>query len=303
MARILLVLIVIALAAAGVYYNEEIIAFSRFYQVNQETRELIALEQFDEAIALYEQARSDNPDNDAIALALARLYRHQGRFNEAESIYKDLLAKEPDHLNAALGYANMLRFVGFKVDPARMPEAVMPLQQVFLEHKHNPRLLSALGNVYKTAAESPAETRAPIKEWLYQWAVYYYRLSLAFNPEQFQEWFNLGVIYQEGGNYEKAATHYCNALILAPESYEASYNLGLALIDLGYPDAAVRQLDHSVNILIDQGRVPKAQELKLQAERAKHSIETGSMERTSFQSRSPAGFLDPACLAEQAVSH
>lgn len=255
-------------------------------------------------MTLYEEAARDNPDDAAIAVALAKIYHRQATYyapegyldyappassglktarktvetlrHDAQTLFLRAIHLKPDVIDYQLAYGRFLQD-----DPIRRPEAIPLYRALLAKNPRNADILAALGDLYKAAGDNRDEDRPEVKNWLYDWATYYYRLSLKFKPAQFQPRFSLGVIYQVRQTFStaerdqwrrKAAREYCNALKLTPDSSETRYNLGLILVDMRAMDAGFRQLARAVNILTDKNRIPEAQQVAQQVQFVKNSV-------------------------------
>ncbi len=297
--NLLMLVIVIGGIAAVIIFHEPISEFSDGILQGQEGEKALARGDWNGAMAIFEDNWQKNSGNMKTALKLAKIYHRQSQYYanegfveyagrdsrrkrknvqlleaEAEKLFKTVVEKDPGNLEGRMAYARFLQ------DHGRFGAAADQLQEAFKNHKTEPKLLTALGNLYKAAAENPLETRSAIQGWLYDWAIYYYRLALKTDPALFQPRFNLGVIYHlhTSGTKPpqeriiKAVREYCNALMISPKSYETHYNLGLALVDMNAIEAGFRQLSNSVNILADQSRVLEAQHLAQQIQTVRNSI-------------------------------
>lgn len=287
--RALSFLLFLIIGVIVVFNFKTILSFGRANEIERSAKKAIEAHNWEKGIQLYENGYQQFPHNNNIALRLAWLYRQNRQDPQAEQMYRDILKREPDHQDALLGLANLL-----KNDPKRINEAITLLRKALKSHPKDARLLSAIGDTYRTAAENPEEKRKNIKKWLYDQARYYYQHSLKLDNRQFRTRFNLGLTYQNAGNDKEAAQAYCQAVILHPDSYESRYNLGLVLSNLDFQGEAYRQMDRSIKILSERNEMALAQDLALDVQGVKNRI-FNSNRRTLGEQEAPS-FLDKACL-------
>lgn len=302
--RLVLLALVLALVGGLIFYQADIVRAAQTFWATREAQRALARQDWNTAMALYEDAWRDNPDDADIAVALAKIYHRQASYHapegfldytpaksagvqaarktvetlrhDAQTLFLRAMALKPEATAYQLAYGRFLQD-----DPVRRPEAIPLYRALLAKDPRNASILAALGDLYKAAGDNPAEDRPAMKAWLYDWATYYYRLSLKRDPAQFQPRFSLGVIYQLRQTFSaaereqwhrKAAREYCNALKLAPDSSETRYNLGLILVNLHAVDAGFRQLSRAVNILTDKNRIPEAQQIAQQVQAVRNSV-------------------------------
>jgi len=287
-------LLLLAIVAVLGLNFKRILAFGQAHEIKQSAQKAVDAGNWEKAIQLYEAGRKQYPDNAAIAMRLAWLYRRNNQPKQSEATYRAILKREPENADARLGLAMLL-----EDSPGRINEAVIELRKALKTQPNSPRLLAQIGNLYKSAAENPAEKRDETKKWLYGQACYYYRAALKFNPRQFQTQFSLGVVEQNLKNLQPAAKAYCQSIILKPDSYEAHYNLGLVLSDLDYLEEAYRQMDRAIKILTEKGEIDTAQGLALRVQMVKNKVFNSG--RQGLSSHQDPPFLEKACLTPAVV--
>jgi len=278
-------------AVVGLNFKQ-ILAFGQAHEIRQSAQKAVEAQNWEKAIQLYEAGLKRYPENIDIKLRLAWLYRKNQQPEKSESSYRAILKREPDNKAAMLGLASLL-----EASPARINEAIVQLRKALKAHPHDARLLNQVGNLYKSAAENPEESRPGTKKWLYEQSRYYYKMSLKQNPRQFQTQFNLGVANQNLEDLQPSAQAYCQAIILNPNSYEAHYNLGLVLSSLDYLDEAYRQMNRSVKILTEKDDIETAQKLALKVQTIKNRVFNSN--KQGLSSRQNPEFLDKACLSPE----
>ncbi|MGE0201174.1 MAG: tetratricopeptide repeat protein [Candidatus Melainabacteria bacterium] len=254
MVRIIAIIVLVSLAGLGFVFHEEIKDFSDSWSLAREATE--GGDTLEQRLMVYEKGHQQHPGNLNIALKLAELYTRAEKHEKANVLYLHLLTDHADDMRVLVGYANLL-----KTDPRHLNKAIVYLKRAFKENPANPMLLYTLGSIYQSAAENPDETREPVKQWLYDWAVYYYRQAVRHDISLFDGWFGLGVVHQGLHHYNKAANRYCNALLLKPRNYEAHYNLGLVLVQLNRMEEAYPHFEEAIRLLSDSNRMLEAQSL------------------------------------------
>jgi tetratricopeptide (TPR) repeat protein len=285
-------LFVLMIVAVVAFNFKRILSLGQANEIRQKAGPAIEGKDWDKAISIYQAGTKQYPDNAFVSLRLAWLYQQVDKPDQAEHVYRAVLQREPDNEDASMMLARLL-----EATPKRINEAVVILRGALKAHPREPRLLSEIGNLYKTAAENPEEQREGTKKWLYEQARYYYQASLKENPRQFKTQFNLGVVYQDLDQLQPAADAYCQAIILVPDRYEPHYNLGVVLTGLDYFDEAYRQLDQSVRILLAKGQTGDAQSLALKVQIVKNGVFNSGKQGLGRQSIPP--FLkDKACLVK-----
>lgn len=277
-------------AVLGINFKS-ILALGQERVVSNQADSAIAIKNWEKAIGLYEHAHREHPSNVLISLRLARLELMDQKPAEAEAIYRDILKNDPGQLEASMGLAALL-----DADPNRINQGVLVLRTALRNHPNHARLIAEIGNLYKTAAENPQETRKENRRWLYDLALYYYRASLKLNPRQFQTQFNVGVSSQAINQLQPAAQGYCQAIVLNPKSYEAHYNLGLVLSELNFQQEAYRQMDSAVKLLGESGDMDSAQALAINVQNVKNKVfNSGSQ---GLSSNVDPAFLDKQCIVQ-----
>lgn len=287
-------LLFLAIVAVLGFNFKRILTFGQAHEIKQSAQKAVDAENWEKAIQLYLAGQKQYPDNAAISQRLAWLYRKSNQPKLAESTYKAILKREPDNQDARVGLALLL-----EDEPGRINEAIIELRKAVKAHPNDARLLSQVGNLYKDAAENPAETRDETIKWLYGQACYYYQAALKINPRQFSTQFSLGVVEQKLNNLETSAKAYCQAVVLKPDSYEAHYNLGLVLSDLDYLQEAYRQMDRAIKILSEKGEIDTAQGLALKVQTVKNKVFNSG--RQGLSSHQDPPFLEKACLTPAVV--
>jgi tetratricopeptide (TPR) repeat protein len=283
-------LCLLGLLAVFLMNYKSLLALGDEHITSRKAEGAISVKNWEKAIDLYEQAYRTHPSNVAIMLRLAWLKTMAKQPEEAAALYREILRKSPGQPQASIQLARQL-----ESDPKHINDAVLILRKALKVNPNDARLLQEAGNIYKTAAENPQETRKDTKKGLYTLALYYYQVSLRFDPQQFSTYFNLGVVNQQMDQDQPAAKAYCQAIILNPHSYEARYNLGMVLSQLNFQEEAYRQLNMSVQTL-GENDMQSAQALALKVQTIKNQVYQSSGQ--GLQALTHPDFLEKGCLLE-----
>jgi Tfp pilus assembly protein PilF len=283
----------LGLVALLVVFNKEISAFSDVTLLKQEGQRAMTVENWQQAIEVYERGVAVYPERVDLSLTLANLYQREGEPAKAEALYKKLVQLAPENLDVTLGYARLLM-----QDRARINDAVNLCRQALKSNETDPGLLSTLGDIFKQAADDPREKRRKVKHWLYDWAIYYYRMALKQDDTLYQTRFNLGYVYQRNAQLDKAAMEYCHSMLMMPNRYELHYNLGIVLVELHMLEEGYRHLSRSLELLREQDRLKDARVLAEQIQAFKNTV-YHSNDHAGLSSPVSPDFLDSRCFLKQ----
>jgi tetratricopeptide (TPR) repeat protein len=290
MNRLLGVILLGIIVAVIVLNYRPLLLFSQNHELESASKRAVQVENWEKAVQVYEDGVKRYPDNAEAGIRLGWYYYKNHQADKAEIAYRQVLRKDSENLNARMGLANLL-----KNERKRINEAVDQFRMALKKHPDDAVLLTQIGNLYVTAAESPDEKREGIQKQLYGNAAYYYEQSGKVNPYQFQTQFNLGVAYQHLENLQPAAKAYCAALKMNPNSYEARYNLGLVLTNLNFLAEGYRQMGQAVDLLSTQGSMQDAMKMAQLVQRVKNSVYNDPDKKGLGQEPKP-DFIDAACL-------
>jgi len=321
MKNMVVIVVVILLGAAGYYFKDELQIKLDEFTTHKQGQDALHRNDWTEALVVYEAAHDKYPNNAGFSFELAKiLHRELRKYGskggivytrqdltppvkkqlstdelqqQAEALYRQSILIDNNNLDARIGLGELL-----KETPNRYMEAVGIYREALVTFPNNPKLLKALGDLYKLAGdkrdpEDFSRKNVSLRNWLYNWAIYYYRLSLKADPSQYVPYFNLGVLYHlleeadtttRQNNLRDASRAYCNAKLIDSTKFELYYNLGLVLIDLGVVEEGFRQLSQAVDRLVAQDRVLDAQQLATQIQAIRNMVQT----------RDAAQFLTPA---------
>lgn len=80
-------------------------------------------------------------------------------------------------------------------------------------------------------------------------AIESYEKSIEIFPDSYDAQYNLGIIYHQIGDYDRAGLCYCKAISLAPMNYEAHYNMAVLLKKLKHYREAYEEIDKAVTLI------------------------------------------------------
>lgn len=152
-----------------------------------------------------------DPDNNEARLKLAELYFHLRMYEESDAILKTAVEKEPHNPKAHLIRAFSLKERGDTTGYLRL------LQLTIDQDPKEIKAFLELGYYYQQRLD-------PI-------AINYYNNALLVDPNNIEINYNLGRLYIDLGDYEKAADHYKIILQINPQHKFALNNLGFIMME------------------------------------------------------------------------
>ena len=174
----------------------------------------------DAAVARYEQALALKPDVPEVLSNLGLALKDLGKRSEAIARYRQALALRPNYPEALSNLGNAL------ADQGRAEEAIACFRQALMLRPNYPEALSNLGIVLRNSGK--------IDE-----AITCYEQALALKPSLPDTLSNLGDALQQRGRLDEAIARYEQALALRPDFPGALSNLANGLKDRGKADEAI----------------------------------------------------------------
>ncbi|XP_054655852.1 protein O-mannosyl-transferase TMTC1 [Dunckerocampus dactyliophorus] len=165
---------------------------------------------YDEALQVYREAVSLQPENTDIWLALAQVLAMAGHTKEAEKMTRNIISREDRCIECYRLLSSMYSKHGNHTEAL---EALnMALQQ-------NPSDLTVRAELYFSKGNQLREMNQ------LDLAFESYQLAVELKPDQSQAWMNMGGIQHIKGDYAAARMYYQRALSLNPDSKLLKENL------------------------------------------------------------------------------
>jgi len=156
-----------------------------------------------EAIARFETALAEKPDDSRALFALGNTARALGMAEAAEQFFRQVLALEPARLEALVNLANLLRARGqFGAAISLLEPALAP---------DSPELHLTLGSALRESGDADGAMDA-------------YRAALAIRPDFVPALVNLADMLCDGGAPGEARSLYDRAIALEPKNAQARLN-------------------------------------------------------------------------------
>ncbi|MEG4114041.1 MULTISPECIES: tetratricopeptide repeat protein [unclassified Microcoleus] len=174
----------------------------------------------EEAIALYEQIISLDPNCVQARINFGFLKQEKGELEAAIPHYREALAIDPNIPQTAYNLAKIFEEQG------QAEEAIAHYEQALVAQ---PDFVPALINLAVALQEKGELVRA----------IDLYRRALEINPHSWEAYNNLATVLQEQGNLEEALEYYHKALELLPDFVEAINNLGRTFLEKGAVEDAI----------------------------------------------------------------
>ncbi|HKU64029.1 MAG TPA: tetratricopeptide repeat protein [Rhizomicrobium sp.] len=158
-----------------------------------------------EAIAQFEAALAQSPDDTKVLFALGNTANQLGLAGPAEQFFRRVLALEPTRLEAIVNLANLLRAAG-------QPDAAIALLDPALAREpQSPELLLTLGSCWREKGD-------------FQAAASHYQSALAAHPNYAPALANLADMRADAGDRAGARTLYDSAIKADPGNPQARLN-------------------------------------------------------------------------------
>lgn len=145
--------------------------------------------QYEVAIELYKQVSAAEPENNYALFSLATIYQKIGQLNQAKATYYKLLQNNPENKEEVI--SNILSTLA-EESPR---DALYLLKRLSTSHPQSPYIL-----VQTAFAFSNIKSYDKASEML--------RRAIDLDPERLDYKYNLAIIYDKAGNYEKALATY-----------------------------------------------------------------------------------------------
>lgn len=149
--------------------------------------------QYEVAIALYKQVLAVNKHDDYTKFALAATYQRLGQFKQAKALYYELLKAGAKNRSEIIN--NLLSII-VEESPR---EAIYLLSKLATDNPDSAYIFAECGMAYSNVKN-------------YDQAIYFLNRAIYLDPKNNEYKFNLAVVYDYAGDYEKALMFYQEAL-------------------------------------------------------------------------------------------
>lgn len=181
------------------------------------------------AVAMFEQLRTERPDDVRVLTKLGLAYLKQGRTTDSMATLQDALERHPDHFNVHLQLASTYQLSG---DPeqalAHVERAIELKPEYALSHARHAAILER-GQRFDEAAEA-------------------YGRALAHSPGDPMLLRAQGDCYGRLKRWPDAAGAYQEALSLSPDDPDLLSRLGYAAFAMGRYDVSERALERALEL-------------------------------------------------------
>ena len=189
---------------------------------------------FEEALPLYQEAETLNPQSPWYPAQISACYRRLGDLDRAEEAIMRELAADPSHVDGLRGLADEY------AERDRFEDAEALFRRVSEQYPDNPWIGRTWGLFYKDHG---------------QWslAASHLRQAASKNPDYFGEYGSLGTVCYNAGFYEDAILAFTRAISDTPKSAWLWAWLGASHLNAGETDDAILALEQAVELDEDVG--------------------------------------------------
>lgn len=212
--------------------------YQRAYEINPKSAQAlvnlgasyIAMGKYKKALEAYIAAKGLLPGDAKISLAVAGIYAEMKKPREALAEYENVLKVQPDSEKALVGAGNAAWERGENEKAIEYYERALGVNLSSYE------ALLGLGlAMLKTEKTEQLEK-----------AEEYFRKCLEAKPDSKEAHYNLGVLYDSRGEFERAIKEYSEAIAIDPDDESYWYSLGLAFIKAGDYEQAREWLNKAI---------------------------------------------------------
>ncbi len=178
-----------------------------------------------EELALAEALTQDFPQRDAPLALLARVHQYRGDITQAEALWKQAVALNPQR-------SDLYDSIGQAAQRKDLPDEAIAWWQKGLEA--NPRAPGLRWQIAKTlVAQGQLDTALELLE-----------IERTITPTAARNHYLLGQVYQKQRAYQKAQAAYEKTIEIQPDYYNAYYGLGVVYTRLKQPEQAKTAMGH-----------------------------------------------------------
>ncbi|MBF0380061.1 MAG: tetratricopeptide repeat protein [Magnetococcales bacterium] len=209
--------------------NTDNIPFDRADDILQKGIALHQSGQVDRAIACYQQAIKNQPDNSSALCNLGSALKHQGKIKEAIIAYEKAITIKPDLIEAHNNLGNTM------VESGRLDEAAICFDKAI---SINPEYATAHNNLGKVKQEQNRFAEAQAS----------YQKALTIDPNFAHAYYNMGTLLAKLRKDEDAIASYKKAISINPDFAESHYNIGSCLYKQSKLHEAVYHFKKAISI-------------------------------------------------------
>jgi len=195
----------------------------------------LAGQDYNKAIASYDQALKFKPDDHEVWYSRGNALRNLGRFEEAIASYDQALKFKPDDHEVWNNRGYALDELG------RNEEAIVSYDQAL---KFKPDYHQAWNN----------RGYALDNLGRFEEAIASYDQALKFKPDDHEAWYNRGIVLRKLGRFEEAIASYDQALKIKPDYHQAWYNKACYYALKGNIEQVLENLQQAINLNPDEYR-------------------------------------------------
>jgi arylsulfatase A-like enzyme/tetratricopeptide (TPR) repeat protein len=229
----------------------------------QRAGELMARDEYAEAVGALESALAMEPAMPQALLMLGASYAELGRTKEAKAQFDRVLKKDPESVPGLIGLANIL------LQEGKTEDVVTLCRQTLSIDPRNSQAYALLGDVY-IGERQPSKALPHLEKAVeIQPKITQNRLNLAAclievdqlaraqqildgildeHPRFPGAWFNRGVLYEEQRRADDARKAYLAEVTNYPNSFKARFNFGKVLSELGDWTGSIDQMKEIIRI-------------------------------------------------------
>jgi tetratricopeptide (TPR) repeat protein len=220
-------------------------------------------EQYEQAIAQFEQVLQLDEENQNAYNNLAGVYFSQERYQEAEAHYRQAIALAPQnalfHFNLGVVYERLddpeKAVTAYQEALALNPRLAAAYHNLGLLHSRMGRWAEATFYLERVLDIEPTSAAAHnslgliyLDLELFSQAVFEFEQAMRLDPASAETLNNLGLTYLYAEQFDIAILSLERALQIAPEFAPAHFNLALAYLESGAKDKALRELAIAVEL-------------------------------------------------------
>lgn len=182
-----------------------------------------SLNEFDEAIKMYQKALTISPNDLMSRFLLALIYDRMGYYNEEIQQFNKILEVEPNNTRAIKGLAIAYMSAGNNVEATNKLVALLSIDPT------DKNTYLYLEKLYLTQLNISEATNI-LNKFIERF------------PDDDEGYYLLGNIYARSGNVREAIINYQKALSINPDNAIYHYTLGVAYIENGDKNSAQREI-------------------------------------------------------------